>query len=50
MTSEELREHGVNMSTTHVDFMIGTDDLDITGITADGREVPVFVNGQWSWE
>lgn len=50
MTSEELREHGVNMSTTHVDFMIGTDDLDITGITADGHEVPVFVNGQWSWE
>ena len=50
MTSEELRDHGVNTSSTHVDFMIGTDDLDVTGVCADGTEVPVFVNGQWSWE
>lgn len=50
LSAEELRERGVNTSSTHVDFMIGTDDLDITGICADGTEVPVFVNGQWSWE
>ena len=50
MTTEELRERGVNTSSTHVDFMIGTDDLDIMGICADGTEIPVFVNGQWSWE
>ncbi|MDY4041884.1 MAG: aminopeptidase [Collinsella sp.] len=50
LSAEELRERGVNTSSTHVDFMIGTDDLDITGICADGSEVPVFVNGQWSWE
>ena len=50
MSAEELRARGVNTSSTHVDFMIGTDDLDIMGICADGTEVPVFVNGQWSWE
>ena len=50
MTPEELRAHGVNTSSTHVDFMIGTDDMDIMGICVDGTEVPVFVNGQWSWE
>ena len=50
MTVEELREHGVNSSSTHVDFMIGTDDLNITGVCDDGTEVPVFVNGQWGWE
>ena len=50
MDAEALRAAGVNTSATHVDFMIGTDDLDITGIMADGTEVPVFVNGQWSWE
>ena len=50
MTPEELRAHGVNTSSTHVDFMIGTDDMDIMGVCADGTEVPVFVNGQWSWE
>ncbi len=50
MSDEELLGAGVNMSAAHVDFMIGTDDLDIMGIMADGTEVPVFVNGQWSWE
>ena len=50
MTVDELLEHGVNSSATHVDFMIGTDDMDITGICKDGTEVPVFVNGQWTWE
>lgn len=50
MTAEELRAHGVNTSSTHVDFMIGTDDMDITGVRSDGTEVPVFINGQWSWE
>ncbi len=50
MDAEELMERGVNKSHTHVDFMIGTDDLNITGIRADGTEVPVFVNGQWAWE
>ena len=50
MSKERLAEHGVNQSATHVDFMIGTDDLSVTGICADGTEVPVFVSGQWAWE
>ena len=50
MTQEELLEAGVNASSTHVDFMIGADDLEITGITTAGEEIPVFVNGQWGWE
>lgn len=50
MDAATLAAHGVNTSTTHVDFMIGTDDLDIVGIMADGTEVPVFTNGQWCWE
>ena len=49
MSKEELMEHGVNQSTTHVDFMIGADDLAITGITHAGDEVPVFTDGRWSW-
>lgn len=47
---EGLLALGVNQSSTHVDFMIGTDDLNIWGIAADGTETPVFVNGQWPWE
>ena len=50
LSKEALLEHGVNQSATHVDFMVGSDDLSITGILPDGTEVPVFVNGQWAWE
>lgn len=48
MTKEELFEKGVNDSATHVDFMIGTDDLSIDGITSDGSIVPLFRNGVWA--
>lgn len=50
MTQDDLRDLGLNKSGTHVDFMMGADDLDIMGVTADGEEIPVFVNGQWTWE
>lgn len=50
LSKEALLERGVNQSATHVDFMVGSDDLSITGILPDGTEVPVFVNGQWAWE
>ncbi len=48
MTNDECEKAGVNSSMIHVDFMIGSADMSITGITADGREVPVFVNGNWA--
>ena len=50
MTKEQLKERGLNDSITHVDFMVGTADLNITGTTRDGREVPVFINGNFSPE
>ena len=46
-TADEIRALGVNDSMIHVDFMIGCDDLEITGITHDGREVAVFRCGNW---
>jgi len=49
MTEEELKERGVNFSMTHVDFMIGSPDLEITGTTHDGEEVPVFRNGNFAF-
>ena len=49
MTREELLSHGMNDSITHVDFMIGTADLDIDGCTADGTWVPVFRNGNFAF-
>lgn len=48
MSQEELEEAGLNLSTTHVDFMIGSDKMDIDGIRADGTRVPLFRNGDWA--
>ena len=44
---DQLHAMGVNDSMIHVDFMIGAEDLNIIGITADGKEVPIFENGGW---
>jgi len=48
LSEEELDELGVNDSITHIDFMFGTPDLHVTGTTASGREVPIFINGTWA--
>ena len=48
-TLRECYEKGVNESMIHVDFMIGTRDLSVTGLTSDGRRVPVFANGTWAF-
>ncbi len=37
----------INKSAIHVDFMIGGDDVQVTGLTADGSEVPVLRGGTW---
>jgi aminopeptidase len=37
----------INKSAIHIDFMIGGDEVQVTGITGDGAEVPVLLNGTW---
>lgn len=48
MSKEDLNVLGVNDSLVHVDFMIGTEDLEIIGLTAAGKEIPVFKNGNFA--
>ena len=48
MSEDELHAVGGNTSMIHVDFMVGTSDLRITGIKKDGTQVPVFVDGNWA--
>ena len=45
-----FNEYNLNKCDSHVDFMVGTKDLDITGITEEGKEVPIFVKGNFSKE
>ncbi|MDC3416831.1 aminopeptidase [Aquibacillus salsiterrae] len=48
MNEEELDKNGVNDSLSHVDFMIGSADLNIDGVTADGETEAVFRDGTWA--
>lgn len=50
MTEEELEEHGVNDSTVHVDFMIGSNQMNIDGVYEDGTREPVFRDGTWAFD
>ncbi len=48
MSLDELLTNGLNHSLTHVDFMIGSEQMNIDGITIDDQIEPVFRNGNWS--
>ena len=47
MSAEQLEAAGVNMAPNHCDFMYGTPDLCVTGITQSGERVPVMENGEF---
>ena len=46
-TKKELREMGVNDSVIHVDFMVGTSDMKIVGVKANGEQTVIFNEGDW---
>ncbi|MCD5325506.1 MULTISPECIES: aminopeptidase [Pontibacillus] len=50
MDDNQLDENGVNNSLVHVDFMMGSGELDIDGITSTGETEPVFRNGNWAFD
>ena len=48
LTPEQIVAMGGNNSLIHIDWMIGSDEIDIDGLYADGRRVPVFRKGEWA--
>lgn len=50
MTEEEFEASGGNKSMIHVDFMIGSGQLDIDGICEDGSREPVMRQGEWAFD
>lgn len=48
LSREEMEARGLNTSLTHVDFMIGSAEMNIDGETADGVREPLFRNGNWA--
>ena len=49
MTREQRQALGMNDSAIHEDVMVGSPDMDITGLTADGQTVQIFKNGEWAF-
>jgi aminopeptidase len=47
LSPEERQARGVNHSSIHTDFMIGSNDLDISGVDAAGVETPILRHGDW---
>ncbi len=47
LSPEQLAERGANSSLIHVDWMIGSGELDIDGVTQNGREEPLMRGGEW---
>ena len=48
LTPEQVTAQGGNSSLIHIDWMIGSGQIDIDGLYADGRRVPVFRKGEWA--
>jgi len=50
MSDEEFMAAGGNTSLTHIDFMIGSGEMDIDGILENGTSEPIMRNGEWAFE
>ena len=48
LSKEQIEKQGGNKSLIHIDWMIGSGEINIDGITADGKKVPVFRKGEWA--
>ncbi|PST23222.1 aminopeptidase [Rhizobium sp. JAB6] len=48
LSQEQIKAQGGNSSLIHIDWMIGSDKVDIDGINADGSRVPVMRKGEWA--
>jgi len=48
LSADEIAAKGGNASLIHIDWMIGSDKIDIDGIDADGNATPVMRGGEWA--
>ena len=47
MKDTELLKNGINVANLHTDFMIGSPDVDVTGLTWDGEKIDIIINGEF---
>ena len=49
MNEKQIEKTGLNSSLTHVDFMIGSGEMNIDGVTKEGKSEPVMREGEWAF-
>ena len=47
MSDEDKKKNGMNDSIIHVDFMVGSKDVEVIGVKEDGTEVTLIKDGEW---
>ena len=47
LSKEEISKRGGNSSMIHIDWMIGSDQIDVDGIDQSGKQEPIFRKGEW---
>jgi aminopeptidase len=50
LSDEERQAAGINISTIHIDLMIGSNEVDVDGGAADGSSAPILRGGEWMLE
>ncbi len=50
LSDDEFMQKGGNTSLVHVDFMVGSNEMDIDGLREDGSTEPVFRKGNWAFD
>ncbi len=48
LSKEDVKSRGGNSSIIHIDWMIGSNNIDVDGISREGEKVPVFRKGEWA--
>jgi aminopeptidase len=48
LSQDQIKAQGGNSSLIHIDWMIGSGEVDVDGVRADGAKVPVMRKGEWA--
>jgi aminopeptidase len=49
MSADDRLAVGLNQSSVHVDFVLGSPQLQVFGVHGDGSEEPIMANGEWAF-
>ena len=48
LSKDEIIKRGGNSSMIHIDWMIGSEEINVDGMNSNGAAIPIFRNGEWA--